>query len=54
MVPTGIDDELAEEFFGSGVNDPDMEILDQEDDGARGWVRPTPMWWSFPPTSSRR
>ena len=33
IVPTGTDEELAEEFFGGGVNDPDMQILDQEDDG---------------------
>jgi len=28
IVPTGTDEELAEEFFGGGVNDPDMQILD--------------------------
>lgn len=32
VVAVGVEDELAEEFSGGGVDDPDLEVLDEQDD----------------------
>jgi uncharacterized protein len=34
---------------GRAVDDPDVQVLDEEQTRVRAWVRPMPMWWSFPP-----
>jgi hypothetical protein len=38
-----VEHELAEEFAGGGVDDPDVEVLDQDEDAGSGAVRPMPM-----------
>jgi hypothetical protein len=45
-----VDDQLAEELSGGGVDDPDVEVLDQQQDVGSGVVRPMPMWWTRPLT----
>jgi hypothetical protein len=40
-----VEHELAEEFAGGGVDDPDVEVLDQDEDAGSGAVRPMPMEW---------
>jgi hypothetical protein len=32
VVAVGVEDELAEEFSGGGVDDADLEVLDEQDD----------------------
>ena len=39
----GVEDELAEEFSGGGIDDSDAEVVDEDQDGVRAWVRPMPM-----------
>ena len=46
----GVEDEFADEFAGGGVDDADVQVVDEHEDGGSGVVRPMPMWWSFPPT----
>ena len=48
VVAGGVEDQFAEEFAGGGVDDADVQVLDEHQDGVRAWVRPMPMWWSFP------
>jgi hypothetical protein len=33
VVHGGVEDEFADEFAGGGVEDADVQVLDQEDDG---------------------
>jgi hypothetical protein len=42
------EDQLADELSGDGVDDPDFEVLGEQDDAGSGVVRPMPMWWSRP------
>jgi hypothetical protein len=42
---SGSGDQFADELAGVGVDDADVQILDQEQDAG---ARPMPMWWSFP------
>jgi hypothetical protein len=44
VVPGGVEDELAEEFAGGGVDDGDLQVVDEEQDGVRAWVRSMPVW----------
>ncbi len=44
MVSLGrVEGQFAEEFAGGGVDDADVEVLDQDDDAGPAWVRPMPM-----------
>jgi hypothetical protein len=36
VVPGGVEGEVAEHFAGGGVDDPDVEASDEEDDGGSG------------------
>jgi len=36
VVAVGVDGEFAQEFAGGGVDDADVEVLDEEQDTARG------------------
>ena len=36
VVLGGVEGEVAEEFAGSGVDDGDLQVLDQEQDGGSG------------------
>ena len=36
VVPAGVEGELAEEFSGGGVDDVDVEIVDEQDNGGSG------------------
>jgi hypothetical protein len=36
VVAAGVDGELAEQFAGAGVDDPDVEVLDEHPDGGSG------------------
>jgi len=38
-----VQDELAEEFAGGSVDDPDVEVLDRTMTQVPVWVRPMPM-----------
>jgi hypothetical protein len=35
-----VEDELAEELAGGGVDDPDVEVLDEDDDARCGALAP--------------
>ena len=50
VVAGGVDDEFADELAGGGVDDPDVQVLDEHQDGVRAFSEPAPMWWSFPLT----
>jgi hypothetical protein len=50
VVAGEVDGQLAEDLAGGGVDDADFEVVDQEDDGVRAWVRPSGMWRSLPAT----
>jgi hypothetical protein len=39
----GVEFEFVEELAGGCVDDPDVEVLDQDQDAVRAWVRPMPM-----------
>ena len=45
VVDGWVEDQLADELAGGGVDDVDVEAVDQHEDGG---VRPTPMWCSRP------
>ncbi len=36
VVAGGVEDQLAEEFSGCGVDDADLEVLDDQDDAGSG------------------
>jgi hypothetical protein len=36
VVEAGVDDQVAEELPGGGVDDPDLEVLDEQDDVGSG------------------
>jgi hypothetical protein len=36
VVAGGVEGEVAEHFAGGGVDDPDVEVGDEEDDGGSG------------------
>ena len=36
VVAGGVEGELAEEFAGGGVDDPDVEVVDELEDGGSG------------------
>ena len=36
VVAAGVEDELAEELAGGGVDDADLEVLDEQDDAGSG------------------
>jgi hypothetical protein len=36
VVACGVDDEFAEEFAGGGVDDSDVEVVDEHDDAGAG------------------
>lgn len=36
VVAAGVEDQLAEEFAGCCVDDPDLEVLDEQDDAGSG------------------
>ena len=36
VVAVGVDDQFAEEFAGGGVDDADVEVLDEQDDAGSG------------------
>ncbi|MBE3016071.1 hypothetical protein IL992_44035 [Microbispora sp. NEAU-D428] len=36
VVAGGVDDQIAEKFFGGGGDDPDVEIVDEKDDVGSG------------------
>jgi hypothetical protein len=36
VVASGVEDQLAEQFAGGGVDDPDFEVLDEQDDAGPG------------------
>ena len=36
VVAVGVEDQVAEEFAGGGVDDPDLEVLDEQDDAGSG------------------
>ncbi len=36
VVPGRVEGELAEELSGGGVDDPDLEVLDEQDDAGSG------------------
>ena len=36
VVAGGVEGELAEEFAGDGVDDPDVEVIDEFEDGGTG------------------
>jgi len=36
VVPGGVEDQLAQEFAGGGVDDADVEVLDEEEDAGSG------------------
>lgn len=36
VVVGGVDGDVAEEFSGGGVDDADVEVVDEEDDGRSG------------------
>ena len=36
VVAGGVEGEVAEEFAGGGVEDADVEVVDEEDDGGAG------------------
>ena len=39
VVDVGVEDEFAEQFSGGGVDDADLEVLDEQDDAGSGaWV----------------
>jgi hypothetical protein len=46
VVAGRVECELADELAGSGVDDADVQVLDEHQDRVPAWVRPTPMWWS--------
>ncbi len=48
VVAGGVDGELAEEFAGGGVDDADVQVLDEQQDVGSGVVRPMPMWCRRP------
>jgi hypothetical protein len=48
VVAVRVEGGLAEQFAGGGVDDPDVRVLDQEQDVGSGVVRPMPMWWRRP------
>ena len=50
VVAAGVEGEFAEEFAVLGVDDSDVEVVDEHDDGGSGVVRPMRMWWSRPAT----
>lgn len=37
------EDEFAEQFAGGGEDDANVEVVDQDGDAGRVWVRPMPM-----------
>jgi hypothetical protein len=39
VVAGGVDGELAEEFAGGGVDDADVQVLDEQQDVGSAWVR---------------
>jgi hypothetical protein len=41
-----VDAELAEVFAGGGVDDADVQVLDEQDDAGSGGGSPMPMEWS--------
>jgi hypothetical protein len=45
VVAAWVDGEVAEELSGGGVDDPDVEVLDEQDDVGPTfpWVRVSPM-----------
>jgi hypothetical protein len=46
VVAAGVDGEVAEEFAGGGVDDADVEVVDEEDErGGDGW---RPREWRRP------
>ena len=49
VVAAGVDGQLAEQFAGGGVDDADVEVVDEHEHVAdSAWVRPTPRWCSRP------
>jgi hypothetical protein len=36
VVAAGVENELAQQFAGGGVDDPDLEVLDEQDDAGSG------------------
>ena len=36
VVAAGVEDQVAEELAGGGVDDPDLEVLDEQDDAGSG------------------
>jgi len=45
-----VEGEFAEEFAGGRVDDPDVQVVDEHQDGGPAWVRPITMWRSRPLT----
>jgi hypothetical protein len=39
---------VAEELAGGGVDDADVEVVDEQQDGLWMWAWPMPMWWRRP------
>ena len=42
VVAAGVDGQFAEELPGGGVDDADLEVVDEHDEVGSGVVRPTP------------
>jgi hypothetical protein len=44
----GVEGGVAEELAGGGVDDADVEVVDEQQDGLWMWAWPMPMWWRRP------
>jgi hypothetical protein len=44
LVAAGVEDQFAEELAVGGVDDPDLQVLDDQADSVPAWVGSMPMW----------
>jgi len=48
VVARWVEGQLAQELAGCLADDPDVQVLGEDEDSVPAWARPTPMWWSLP------